>query len=279
MACMMNRNLLAEQLANKKRRVDTEEVDEVPTTPEPELTFELFEEIAAIVDAAEFNPLKDACIVVHVTDKLADEVVAAGDEGDAEALMAAQGVFFATQVLYESKMIWKSVEPNIAGHHMLFWPKDNGWFCSSQMFFNDKHQAKFHPLISMWCNANPIAELSDLPGTAHFPFWKKAKTDEIIVDTLFNSLMKANADIAFHTMGVEDTLIEKPSAGSSDDHKDKDKGKGKGKKGQHGGWIPRVAQLIVAIYKKDWAYAETLANRFYYGWPGLKKVVDMKLRY
>ena len=51
-----------------------------------------------------------------------------------------------------------------------------------------------------------------------------------------------------------------------------------GQNAKRGGWMPKVAQMMAAVYSKDWAYAEKLSNRFYEESCALAKLVDMKLR-
>ena len=43
--------------------------------------------------------------------------------------------------------------------------------------------------------------------------------------------------------------------------------------GQHGGWMPRCAQLIVAIRKEKWHTVQTLAAK-YYEFNNMKEMVD-----
>ena len=49
------------------------------------------------------------------------------------------------------------------------------------------------------------------------------------------------------------------------------------RKGQHGGWLPRVAQTVAAVFKKDHSYTWKLADRWYYQYPMLKERVDEKM--
>ena len=47
---------------------------------------------------------------------------------------------------------------------------------------------------------------------------------------------------------------------------------------QHGGWMPKMAQMISALWNNDYRYVDKLANRFYCGSTPLQKLVDHKLK-
>ena len=47
---------------------------------------------------------------------------------------------------------------------------------------------------------------------------------------------------------------------------------------RRGGWMPKMAQMIAALWNKDYRYVDKLANRFYFGSQPLQKLVDNKLK-
>ena len=56
------------------------------------------------------------------------------------------------------------------------------------------------------------------------------------------------------------------------------KGKGNKGSGKHGGWMPKMAQLICAIKASDWGYMQKLIDRFVSGSEALKNLVKQKLK-
>ena len=47
---------------------------------------------------------------------------------------------------------------------------------------------------------------------------------------------------------------------------------------QHGGWMPKMAQMIAALWNQEYRYFDKLANQFYFGSQPLQKLVDNKLK-
>ena len=47
---------------------------------------------------------------------------------------------------------------------------------------------------------------------------------------------------------------------------------------QHGGWMPKMAQMIAALWNKEYRYVDKLANRFYFGSQPLQMLVANKLK-
>ena len=54
-------------------------------------------------------------------------------------------------------------------------------------------------------------------------------------------------------------------------------GKGGGEEKSRGGWMPKVATVITAVYERKWDYVKKLCDRMYNESPTLQKLVDQKL--
>ena len=78
------------------------------------------------------------------------------------------------------------------------------------------------------------------------------------------------------------TIVENVPADSDVDADDDgdNRGKGKGSAGPksegHGGYMPKLAQIMAAIYRNDEQYSNKLADRFYSGSAMLRKLVNSK---
>ena len=106
-----------------------------------------------------------------------------------------------------------------------------------------------------------------MPGVVHFPHFPNYGITVYAAKEAF-SLMLAEVE------DLRSEIWKKPASRAEND----DAGAKSDVPRQHGGWMPKMAQMIAALWNKDWWYVDKLANRFYCGSQPLQKLVDHKLK-
>jgi hypothetical protein len=113
--------------------------------------------------------------------------------------------------------------------------------------------------------------------------------DQLIRDETPSDQQKADARSVIDGLELQEQL-DAPSSGSKDiddvEHADDaeqskgSKGKSKqcGKSKQHGGWMPKLAQLTAAYLNRDWPYCSKLIDRWYSESKTFAFLTDQKLK-
>ena len=287
------------QAASKKRARPVEPpIDQVPQLSKAE--------IMQMVDGATHQE-HDRVLVVEVSDKFCDTVLADGDARMIGMLHLVSGAYFDTNIEYGERNIWKSVQiPEGHNNHMLWFVYDRSWYCADDLF--DNHKDRDCTTISMW---SKLDEDAFVPRNAHFPYWSKkvcraisvksmwdymvehmdvlqGKTSvmctEPEVDKLLNRILDLEAQLdAALPQGKSSSSSSHHESSASSSHQGGGKGDQGGGKGDEGdnknraGWMPKVATLVTAVYEKKWNYVNKLCDRMYKESPTLKKLVDTKM--
>ena len=216
-----------------------------------------------------------------VSDLLADETVASGDAENVKMLDNVAGSLFCTGVKMNGEYIWKSVEQTTQGLTMYLWfssatgNSSAGWFLSDQMWLTEKMKSKMTVLIALWMPHDGCS----LPGQFHFPYWsRKALQDKdaICFVNAYDLLSSKLADAQLEAQVYRDHELATSSASSSAaaDHDDV---KQKRDTHSHGGWLPKVCNLMAAWYAHDLKYVGKLMDKHYKSSAVLRSLVDKKL--
>ena len=247
----------------------------------------------------------DRVIVIEVSDKFCDTVLGDGDANMIGMLQLVSGAYFDTNIKYGGRTIWKSVQlPEGHHNHMIWFVYNNSWYCADDLFQDDKDRDLTK--ISMWAK---LHDNDDVPRQAHFPYWSKKACHAIKIRALWNYMMAHVGGLMggkpIVTEGEVDNLLARifeleglledegkshpdHESGSHKGHHDHGGnassssssgggGKGGGEEKSRGGWMPKVATIITAVYERKWDYVKKLADRMYDDSPMLRKLVDQKL--
>lgn len=240
--------------------------------------------------AEAFHKEMDPMIIVNVVDSLADQVVQSGDVEQVRLLDGVKGPYFYTGYMLSGAPIWKQIEarPCMSGPLYIFsagpgssddsigwWVSDAVWVSEKDMNKVSKHSnTKVERLL--WADGDAYS-----PRHVHYPYWHADAHRDIVVMPLwdFSCLLiercvslQADLDSALqmHLQASDDA-----PAAADDDAEDQAKGKPKGKSG-HGGWLPKMAQLLAALKASDWPYCFKLMDRFMESSAMLRKLVQDK---
>jgi hypothetical protein len=132
-----------------------------------------------------------------------------------------------------------------------------------------------------------LAELVDNPpwGSA-MPSLTSAMDDTIDLRSEFYEAMEKRAEDAEARNAEYEMRFDEMEAGGKSDGKSdgvcgksegKASGKGKDKEAGHGGYAPKLAKMVSAIYKKDWTSVNKQA-KLHYTSPLIKKLCDLNDR-
>ena len=100
-----------------------------------------------------------------------------------------------------------------------------------------------------------------MPRKLHFPFWAAKPCKGLTVHTLWDvamSLADENQQLA--ELGASSSALTPRQPDEPPNFKGK--GDSKGTMKHRGGWLPKMAQLITALWQDNMDYAHKLANRF-----------------
>jgi hypothetical protein len=237
----------------------------------------------------------DSVIVVDVGNDLQDSIISSDNAELVVACEALKGSYFFTGQYLNGYPVWKQIAPCVHSADQLCWfvmgeghgtSKPIGWYCADAVFSSEKdmHKVAKHigrdVVIHAW---GACAAGGNWPEEVHFPWWEKARAKDIIVDSLWTSYNLALLRIAELESELEDgqhRSADEPMAtgAKQPSHPPPYKGKGSKGSGKHGGWMPKIAQLICAIKASDWAYMQKLIDRFVSGSDALKNLVKQKLK-
>ena len=236
---------------------------------------------------AQFDASAHTCIVVVVDDGFADSILDTGVKDDVRALQAGQGCYFDTKVRLDGKPVWKQVPDAVSSSNdpMIWWFSPDagfgGWYCSSDVWATEKEQLLLKPLVSYWSRGTDHDQNMPTPGQIHFPFLAKKVNESITVVTLFDKYLDLIADYELETSAMsEQVQCLQMRIADMDNAVAEQKSTADGPKagaqkppGQHGGWMPRCAQLIAAIRAKNWQQVQKLADKFY-NFSNMSEMVD-----
>ena len=173
-------------------------------------------------------------------------------------------LFFDTGVTVNGRKVWRSMASE--GAHLLWWFQQNGWYCANTLWTDEKDKNSVdNVLIQAW--AQPAEDSANMPGVvhlAHFPNYGIT----VYAAKEACSLMLAEVE------DLRSEIWKKPASQAEND----DAGAKSDVPRQHGGWLPKMAQMIAALWNEDYKYVDKRANRFYFGSQPLQKLVDNKLK-
>ena len=174
-------------------------------------------------------------------------------------------LFFDTGVTFNGRKVWRNMRSE--GAHFFWWFGDNGWYCANTLWTDANEKDSLdNVLIQAW--AQPAVDSANMPGVVHFPHFPNYG---ITVYAAHEALSLMQAELE-HLRS--ESWKYKPASQAEND----DAGAKSDLPKQHGGWMPKMAQIIAAHWNKDYRYVDKLANRFYFGRQPLQKLVDNKLK-
>ena len=233
----------------------------------------------------------DSVIVVDVGNDLQDSIINSDNAELVVACEALKGSYFFTGQHLNGYPVWKQVAPCVHAPDPLCWfvlgeghgtSKPIGWYCADAVFSSEKdmHKVAKHigrdVVIYAW---GVCAAGGNWPEEVHFPWWEKARAKDITVDSLWTSYNLALLRIAELETDLDRSADDPVATGAKEpNHPPPIKGKGNKGSGKHGGWMPKMAQLICAIKASDWGYMQKLIDRFVSGSDALKNLVRQKLK-
>ena len=139
-----------------------------------------------------------------------------------------------------------------------------------------------------WCGSG------DLPGRVHVPFWSKKPRGGVIIEPLHTYSAQLITELNLR-VEVQSPVTEPDAAagnGGKGKHDGGDKGKHGGGKGSdddggkskctgpqkgRGGWLPKMAEMMVRVYNDDHDGVRLLADVHYQSSPIIKQLVDKEL--
>ena len=294
---VLGRNLLAEQLhmaaacssdepAPKKSKQNPAEVD--------------YPALKQLLADRTYDVVSDATIVITATDDLVDKTVATGSQSDAAGMQLMLGLYYNTGLTMSDRVIWKSCI-GMEGKFLYIFVLEQGWYIADSIASARAEidsgfvwVLMYGPLVA---NEETPNLWPDIPHKLHYPYWAKKFEHAITVSAAFNHVMHLDQEVAILSnkatraaSGSNEPHAMKPVIDTDDDDIDKGEGKGKnsgkdkgqdkdkGKKQQHGGWMPKMAQLISAYWGHDWHYCDKLVGRFTSESPALLELVKKKMK-
>ena len=224
------------------------------TSPEPDD----MERIRESLDEA-FHRELDPVIVIKASDQLCDEIVASKDAEMVNAIDKIPGNYHDAGFVMNDNPVWKSIEAKNGKPYYIFNNKE-GWYIANVAFWSDKDRTQLKKAdvdvdIIAWGSGDL------LPRKLHVPYWAAKPCKGLTVQTLW--------DVAMSLADENQQLLELGASNSALTPRQPDeppnfKGKGdnKGTMKHRGGWLPKMAQLITALWQDNMDYAHKLANRF-----------------
>lgn len=237
--------------------------------------------------AEAFHKEMDPMIMVVVLDKLADQAVKSGDAEQVRMLDGCKGPYFYSGFKLNGNPVWKQIEarPGMAGPCMWFQvgqgasDESVGWWCSDAIWVSEKDMNKVSKHSGtavqrvLWADGDAYS-----PRRVHFPVWQPEVNRDIVVMPLWDFSCLLIERCAALEADLDSALQVKAHA-ADEDPEDAGKGKSKGKAsgGQHGGWMPKMAQMIAALQTSDWPYTFKLIDRFMDSSSMLRRLVEEKV--
>ena len=265
-------------------------------------------ELRKQADAAQFTDMEPV-IEITITDSFQDAVVINGNMDEVKDLESIKGAYFKTDVISNNYPVWKQLVPSAHSELPLLLfrigsgkSKDPdqtaGWFLANHLFVSEKDQNKVAGhvdklVVYLWGSASAM---HPWPETMHWPYWARNACPDIVVETIWtaynnlqlryialeNDLLKLqeinNMKSAAEGDDANDRRPKTPETEPTEDHYEAAY-KGRGKQQQpkkHGGWLPKMAQLIVSIQSSDWVWMHKLIGRFLESSQPLRQVVSKK---
>ena len=224
------------------------------TSPEPDD----MERIRESLDEA-FHRELDPVIVIKASDQLCDEIVASKDAEMVSALDKIPGNYHDVGIVMCDNPIWKSIEAKDGKPSYIFCNQD-GWYLADVAFASDKDKAQLKKAgVSVDIIAWGSGDL--LPRKLHVPYWAAKPCKGLTVQTLWDVAMSlADENQQLLELGATNTALTPRQPDEPPNFKGK--GDNKGTMKHRGGWLPKMAQLITALWQDNMEYAHKLANRF-----------------
>ena len=242
----------------------------------------------------------DAVICIRAEDSLCNGYIAAKDEASCADITALGGNYFDTGVKLHGARVWKSAHFDEGeSPYYMFANVDKhqgqdfvSWYVADQIWSNEKEMNL--------CNKNPKpphivawGKGTHFMTECHFPYWQKKVCREVAIVSLWDQALKTSEQleqlIAEYGSPTTELQLAEPEeaieAGHVDTGKGKQdaKGKGYGGKGKQkpdathrGGWLPKMAKLVVAVLDQNFGRAADLANWYCETSQTLANIVDKR---
>ena len=179
-------------------------------------------------------------------------------------------------------------EPNGGELFLWFHPdkQHGGWYISSQIF--DSQSPNFGVQVKAWLGSRPELPMSgatmgeDAP--VHIPYWVSAKNKrlvhgDVIIQALHDYQFQCEVEQTQEIACLRDEIAKLTEAGSSTDRARFDEKPQVGPEQKNsGGWGPKVAELVVAVYMEKWQHVQTLATKYYNNSPTVKWLADQAMQ-
>jgi hypothetical protein len=203
--------------------------------------------------------------VVAYLDTNFEKADSATQAADLEKL---QGVYWKVGE-YNGKPFFKHAEEPVS---LWFFeaPAEQGWYFSNHIWSSVAGKAKDTELeIYGWASGD------GLPMKVHCPFWAKRAVKNVNLTSLhqFNVMqietLHASLDQALEYAqgcGAPEQAVPATPENDDDDDVHGDKGfaqRGPGGEVVRGGWLPRVSNLVAAVWSKDWEVVERYCLEYY----------------
>jgi hypothetical protein len=239
-------------------------------------------------------------LLVRVDDELANEYLESKDKDRCLELSMIPGVFWVLPLILNGRTVWKQERSAIEGLAplIIFYypgPQHAGWYMSSAAFHEENGREKAK--IYMWLGNDSLPM-----SRAHFPYWAKKHTDLVKVQSyveflqqqvtqlqesyqVAQGLLEQHAAEASAAQGAasagadwhDDVAADPAGSGENDWGGDGAEAAGRLPKGR-GGWMPRMARVMVAFYSRRWWNLENTLNNFYSNNQKLRELVDTGLQ-
>ena len=231
-----------------------------PTGPPPAKR-PLVDTVEAAMEAS-FDPVFHTVMAANMSDAFADHLVMVEEDyGCIKAMQCGTGMFFNTGYLIEDSAVWKKLGVPDDLPDMFIFRCEGGWYCSSVIFPSEEDIPEIspEPIISWWTKGSDEQHWpGEVPVNA--PYWSKTVHSEIFLHLGHRMLVNAETELReVAQASISNAAVEAEGKGGGANAATEGKAKGKG---GHGGWMPRTASMISAIYSSDWDEAQRLADRY-----------------
>ena len=120
------------------------------------------------------------------------------------------------------------------------------WICSNKLWVSDEEKDSFDEqgLLMVLFKAYAYDYSKRMPGECCFPWTQSAVTTELYVASAHVANLELGKCIDELELIIDDLHANGKKLVANDG----------GEKQKHGGWQPRIAQVVAAYWKKDWVY-------------------------
>jgi hypothetical protein len=241
----------------------------------------------------------DSVIFVSIAQKFQDSIVQDGDMETVKATQMMHGAsFHRTKHVFNGAHVWKLIEASELGMLYMF-KTGEGWYVASDLFKTDGELQKLQSKAETEIFVAAFGYGDHLmPDKLHLPYWAKKANPAVTIQSLWSryldtwercehmaECLKNFLDEATADPGGTEEAAETSERGNEAEEEAADAaeqpagGNAVGRGAGRGGWMPKMASLISAIWAQDWRRVENLASTFYQSSQMLKGLVDRGVEY